>query len=123
MSIQTFSKSSLFSNNKEKLKMKHPIATGSARGNPLAHGHFRPVRSERRGKAAWPGASAHGHLAQLGQGEGGSRRRRDITAAWLGQRAVGHCRPVQGKRASARGSQASAELEQAARKGGGGEEG
>ena len=50
--------------------MKHPIATRPARGNPLAHGHFRPVRSERRGKAAWPGASAHGHLAQLGRGEG-----------------------------------------------------
>ena len=43
--------------------MKHPIATGPARGNPLAHGHFRPVRFERRGKVAWPGASAHGHLA------------------------------------------------------------
>ena len=72
--------------------------------------------------AAWLGASAHDHLAQLGRGEGPCRRR-DATAARLRQRAGGHCRPVQGKRASTRGSQASVELEQAARKGGGGEEG
>ena len=49
MSIQTFSKSFLFSNNKEKLKMKLPIATGPARGNQLAHGHTRPAQTERRG--------------------------------------------------------------------------
>ena len=122
MSSQTFFKSFLFSNNKEKLKMKHPIATGSTCGNLLAHGHFRPVRSERRGKAAWPGASAHGHLAQLGQGEGHagaetSRRRGSASGAG------GHYRPCQGKRASARGSQRVGECEQAARHGGEGGEG
>ena len=56
MSIQTFSKSFLFSNNKEKLKIKHPIATGPARGNQLAHDHTRPARPERRERAAaWQG--------------------------------------------------------------------
>ena len=69
MSIQTFSKSFLFSNNKEKLKIKLPIATGPARGNQLAHGHTWPAQTERRGCGGLAGASAHGHLAQLGRGE------------------------------------------------------
>ena len=43
--------------------MKLPIATGPARGNHLAHGHTWPAQTERRGEAAWLGASAHGHLA------------------------------------------------------------
>ena len=69
------------------------------------------------------GASAHGLLAQLSRGEGRSRRRRDVVAARLGRRAGGHCRPGQGKRASAWGSQGVGECEQANRKGEGGEEG
>ena len=129
MSIQTFSKSFLFSNNKEKLKMKLPIATGPARGNQLAHGHTRPAQTERRGvrrpgrgfgprplgparprRRAMPASRRHGSAARpagrrplpAGSGQAGERLRFAWSwRMWAGSKA--------GRRRGGRGSSTAAE--------------
>ena len=123
MSIQTFSKSFLFPNNKRKLKTKSSYSYWAGPWEPSGP---RPhlARSDR--------AKGRGGLARgFGPRPLGPARPRRRSHAGVEmprrrgrcQRAGGRCRLGQGKRASARGLQGGGECEQATRKGGGGEEG
>jgi hypothetical protein len=67
MSTQTFSKVFLFPNNKRKTKNIFPITIGSAHGNELAHGCFRPEQPRgEKGEAAWLRAPAQGRPGLVG---------------------------------------------------------
>ena len=80
MSTQTFSKVFLFPNNKRKLKTYFSYYYWAGPWKQLAHGHFRPAQTERRGRAAaWLGASAQGR-------PGPARSRRDATPRWRSRR-------------------------------------
>jgi hypothetical protein len=123
LSIQTFSKPFLFSNNKEKLKTNPPVATGPAHGNQSAHGHTWPARPERReGGCGLAGRRPMASLAKL-RSRRRPRRRCDAVVEWLGHEAGGHHRPCQGKLEGACSAREASEGGKVARQGGEEEEG
>ena len=71
MSIQTFSKSFLFPNNKRKLKRKFSYYYWIGPWKPTGPRPHSAYADRVKGRAvAWLGASAQASLAQLGRGEG-----------------------------------------------------